>query len=318
MSKSRFNQKTGFKPTNISNKDDAIHLKDNFSHVETWYFDGYFKDNYSMVVLVNVLHINGLGLVLTGLFLYKDGKSVSTIRQRFPLKAFSGSNEDPIIKIDNKTIICFTGLDKKTGYWSYNISMGDNRNGVDLCFVQKSKSWKGKTLLGNWLVVPLFNVIGSLFVDGKKVEVKGIGYHDHNVYPLYAPLFIKGYHFGKIPFDDLNITWANVMSRKGINQPIVVINKNDSYISIDPDNIRFSVEKVIKRDRKLIPEIFTIKVEDDNINLSVKSVMNSVQNIHLPALNYWRYHIHYHGEITIDSKTTNLDLIDISELLTFF
>ena len=253
-------QKKLFQPYDISSVDDAVHLQNNFSHVETWYFDGYFKDRYSMVVLVNVLHINGLGFVLTGLYIYKDTQLITTIRKRFPLKAFFGSTKNPVIKVKNQTIINYLGLDKKTGFWSYNISMGDTNNGVDLLFVQKNKSWKGETLLGQWLVVPLFNVTGSLFIDGKKLGVTGIGYHDHNIYPLYAPLFIKGYHFGKIPLGKFNITWANVMSRKGIDQPIVVINKEDSYISIDPRNIQFIVEKEIKINRKIIPEIFKICV----------------------------------------------------------
>ena len=318
MVKMSVEQKIRFQPINISSVDDAIHLKDNFSHVETWYFDGYFKDGYSMVVLVNVLHISCLGLVLTGLYLYKDTKPIKTIRQRFPLKAFYGSTENPIIKIEDKTIVNYQGLDKKTGFWSYNISMGDKTDGVDLRFVQKNTSWKGKTLLGQWLVVPLFDVTGSLFVDGKKVEVTGIGYHDHNIYPLYAPFFLKGYHFGKIPLDKFDITWAKVMSRKGVDQPIVVINKDNSYISIDPSDIQFTVEKEIKNNKKMIPEIFHICVNNDFVNLSVKCKMNNVHNIHIPSLNYWRYHLHYLGEITIDSKTINIDLIDISELLRFF
>jgi len=318
MFKMAVKQKIGFQPYDISSVDDASHLKDNFSHVETWYFDGYFKDRYSMVILVNVLHINGFGFVLTGLYLYKDTEPIITIRRRFPLKTFFGSTENPVITIDNKTIINYLGIDKKTEYWSYNISMGDTTNGVDLRFVQKNKSWKGKTLLGQWLVVPLFDVTGSLFVDGKKLNVTGIGYHDHNIYPLYAPFFIKGYHFGKIPLGKFNITWANVMSRKGIDQPIVVINKEDTYISVDPCNIKFIVEKEIKNNGNIIPEIFNICINTDNVNLSVKSQMNNIHNIHFPALNYWRYHIHYLGELTIDSKTINIDLIDISELLRFF
>lgn len=307
-----------FQPYDISNVDDASHLKDNFSNIETWYFDGYFNDKYSMVVLINVLHINGFGFVLTGLFIYKDTKPIITIRSRFPLKIFFGSTENPVIKIGDKTIINYQGIDKKTGFWSYNISMGDTTNGVDLLFVQKNKSWKGKTLLGQWLVVPLFDVTGSLFVNGKKLNVTGVGYHDHNIYSLYAPFLIKGYHFGKIPLDKYNITWANVMNRKGFDQPIVVINKQDSYISVDPSNIKFVIEKELKNNRKTIPEIFKICVDTDYLNLSVKSLMKSIHNIHFPALNYWRYHIHYLGELTIDSNTINIDLNDISELLRFF
>ena len=318
MFKKSIKQKIKFQPHDISRVDDAIHLKNNFSYIETWYFDGYFKDNYSTVVLINTLHIDGFGIVLTGLFIYKDTKPIKTIRKRFPLKAFSGSTEIPIVTINNKKIINYKESDKKTGYWSYDISMGDRINGVDLRFVQKNKSWMGKTLLGQWLVIPLFEVNGLLFIDGEELNVTGVGYHDHNIYPLYAPFFIEGYHFGKIPLGKFNVTWANIRSRKGFDQPIVVINKENSYINIDPSNIEFITEKEIENNRKIIPEIFKISVKTDDIDLSVKSQMNNIHNIHIPTLNYWRYHNHYQGELKIDSKNINIDLNDISELLRFF
>jgi len=318
MFKKSVKQKIEFHPINISKVDDAVHLKDNFSHVETWYFDGYFDNGFSIVVLINVMHINGFGFVLTGLFIYKDTKLLTAIRKKFPLKAFSGSSENPVISIDNKTIINYLGLDEKTNYWSYNISMGDKINGVDLCFIQRNKSWKGKTLLGQWLVVPFFDVTGSIFFEGKKLNVTGVGYHDHNIYPIYAPFLIKGYHFGKIPLGNFNITWANVMSRKGINQPIVVINFDKTYINVDSSNIEFIIEKEIKNNNKIIPEIFKIIINNNHIYLSVKSQMKNIHNIHIPTLNYWRYHVHYLGELKINSKTIDIDINDISELLRFF
>jgi len=318
MFKRSIKQKIRFQPHDISKVDDAVHLKNNFSYIETWYFDGYFKDKHSIVVLINTLHIDGFGIVLTGLFIYKDTKPIKTIRQRFPLKVFSGSTEIPIVTINNKTIINYKESDKKTGYWSYDISMGDRINGVDLRFVQKNKSWMGKTLLGQWLVIPHFEVNGFLFIDGKELNVMGVGYHDHNIYPLYAPFFIEGYHFGKIPLDKYNVTWANIRSRKGIDQPIVVINKENSYINIDPSDIKFVTEKKIENNRKIIPEIFKIYVKTDNVDLSVRCQMNNIHNIHIPTLNYWRYHNHYQGELKIDSKNINIDLNDISELLRFF
>ncbi|MDH7507564.1 MAG: hypothetical protein QHH15_07275, partial [Candidatus Thermoplasmatota archaeon] len=287
MFKKSSKDKLMFKPYNVDFIDDAVHLKDNFSDIETWYFDANLKRDYSVVVLVNLFHVNSLGFVLTSFFLYKDSKLIKMTREKYSLKEFYGLIEYPVIKINNKTIINYLGCDKKTGFWSYNISTGDKVNGVDLCFVQKNKSWKGKTLLGKWLVIPVFDVYGSIFIDGKKMDVKGIGYHDHNIYPLYAPFFVKGYYFGKIPIDEINITWAEVISRKGVNQQIIVINKNDSYFSIKPDKIRFEIEKEIKYDKKIIPEIFNINLDTDNVNLSVECKMKNVHDIHFPFLNYW-------------------------------
>ena len=80
-----FIKKENFKPTDIILKDDASHLKKGFGKIETWYHDAIFENNYSMVSLVNILNIGKIGIVLTGLYVYKNSKPVHIIRKRYPL-----------------------------------------------------------------------------------------------------------------------------------------------------------------------------------------------------------------------------------------
>ena len=289
---------------------------DKFSQIETWYYDAILENNYSIVSLINVLTIGNWGIVLTGQFIYKNAKLLKSERKKYLLRQFYSSEEEPFIKINNKQIIKGV-IDKNTGTWLYEISMGDQENGFDLEFIKTTTPWKGKTYIGNWLVIPRFEVNGIIRFNGKNIDVKGVGYHDHNIYPLYAPFVTRGYHFGKINIDSMTITWARVMKNRGEEQVIVVFNKNGDFININPKNIYFNIEKQVKNHSKLIPESFSLRVEDDYLNLNVKMDVLNFHHIGMPMLNYWRYHLKNIGEMQIGSDSYKIDCIEISEYLKF-
>jgi predicted secreted hydrolase len=195
--------------------------------------------------------------------------------------------------------------------------MRDENHGVNLTFIKTLKPWQGKTFLGNWLAIPGFSVTGEIFINGNSVSVSGKGYHDHNLYPMHAALRIKGYHFGKIHGDFFTITWASITNNKNKKQKLVVLNKDQEFISIEPDNITYAIEKQEKENRKIIPTEFLIKVESEQLSLDVKAELLTYQHTSIPTVNYWRCHVRYKGEIQIDSKTRKIDTIDISEYLRF-
>ena len=306
-----------FTPHDIVLRDDALHRKGNFGHVETWYYDALFENNYSTVMLVNVFHMANFSVVLTRLFIYKDKKLVGNLRGRIPFKRFYGSEEEPIIKLNDQQIIRGY-IDRNTKVWKYQISMGNCKQGIDLELIKTTKAWKGKTFLGDWLVIPRFKVKGVIFLDGKRISVSGEGYHDHNNYPVYAPLVTRGYYFGTIPFDSMNITWAKVMKRRSNNQLLIVLNKDNEYISINNEDICFTVEKQVEDHGKLIPKIWRLNVKNAFLNLDVRIESLHFHYINFPSVNYWRHHVRNIGEIKIDSFSKRIDVIGISEYLKFF
>lgn len=310
------NSKT-FIPKDVTLQDDALHKKKNFGHVETWYYDAMFNNNYSMVTLANVIHLGRLSKVLTGLFLYKDNKLVKSLRKKTSYKHFYGSEEKPQLVIDEKQIL-HGQIDDDTKNWIFQISMGDERLGVDLEFIKTTTPWKGKTFLGSWLVIPRFNIQGTIFLDGKKISVSGEGYHDHNNYPIYAPLINKGYHFGKIPFDSMNITWANVTKNRRKKQLLIVINKENEYVSIDSKDICFTVEHQVEDHGKIIPTIWRLNVENDQLFLDVRIESLHFHYISIPTVNYWRHHVRNTGEIEVDAVSKKIENVEISECLKFF
>ena len=98
-------KKLGFNPKSVVLKDDAAHEANVFGSVETWYYDAVFDNNYSIVCLVNAIQLFRTGLILTGLFIYKDAELIKSIRNRASLKKFRVSKERPYILTDNKEII---------------------------------------------------------------------------------------------------------------------------------------------------------------------------------------------------------------------
>ena len=133
---------SGFNPESVTLKDDAVHGSRIFGNVETWYYDAIFDNTYSVVCLVNVIQFLKTGLVLTGLFIYKDTKLIKNFRSRSSLKHFYGSKERPHILIRNKEIMDGE-INSDSKEWKYHILMGDEKNNVDLSFIKKMEPWRG-------------------------------------------------------------------------------------------------------------------------------------------------------------------------------
>ncbi len=308
--------KNVFTPQDIVLEDDALHNKNGSSHIETFYYDAIFENDYSIVSLVNVFKIGYYGIVLTGMFIYKNAEIVKSKRERVLYHHLSGSNQEPHLILQNKDIIRITST--KTNQWNYIISMGDTLNGFNLKFQQTTTGWKGITPLGKWLAIPRFDVQGTLALDGQEIPVRGKGYHDHNIYPITTPFKIQGYHFGKITTDDIVITWARVMKKRGDEHLIVMINNDQNYNSIDPKNITFSLKKQTDTGRKHLPDVFELSAKNEHIDLEVTMETLNTQQIRMPGLRYWRSHLRTHGSIQIDAISKTINEIEISELLTFF
>jgi hypothetical protein len=310
------NSSSVFHPKDIVFKDDARHRTGFFSHVETWYYDAIFENGYSIVSLVNVIHIGKIGSVLSGLFFYKDGNLLNSIRERFPLRQFYGSEDTILLKLKNKEIL--KGIIELNGDWKYLIKRGNEKYGLNLEFVKTMKPFKGKTYLGKWLAIPGFSVSGELTINGKILQVIGNGYHDHNIYPIKAPFVTKGYFFGKIHLENANVIWAQVQKKKSDLQSLVILAKNDSYTCIDPDKILFTIKEKRRDHRKVMPHSCHLQVDDSRLKLDVKFFPNSYHYIRIPATKYWRYHMRYNGSYKMGSTEKSFSEIDIAEFLSFF
>lgn len=306
---------SNFIPKIVGFNDDAAHESKIYGGIETWYYDAIFDNNYSIVCLINLIQFLKQGIVLTGLFFYKDNRLIKSIRNRTFLKNSYFSKEKPYIKIDNKEII--KGMIKNSDEWTYQISMGDNSNYVNLYFEKTMKPWKGNHYLGSWLVVPKLNVKGFISIDGEKIHTTGHGYHDHNIYNIYSPIFNKGANFGKIIVEPFNIVWAQVIKNKNKIENIVIINKEQEFISIPSEDVKLSIVDFIKDRGKIVPAKYQLNVQKNDIYINVKIESINHHFLSIPFVKYWRHHAKNTGEIEFDSIKKTVNNIEIIDQLTF-
>lgn len=126
-----------------------------------------FDNNYSMVCVVNIIQFLKIGVILTGLFIYKDTQLIQWIRDRTTTKHFYGSKERPQITIGEKKIIDGE-ITQDSKEWIYHVLMGNEKNNINSCFVKKMEDWKGNHFLGDWLVIPKLNLKNLvLFIDNR-------------------------------------------------------------------------------------------------------------------------------------------------------
>ena len=305
-----------FNPTDIDLRDDASHLKNGFGEIETWYHDAIFDNNYSLVSLINVLNIGKLGIVLTGLFIYKDSEPIKIIRNKYSISKLRGNDDKPTLKINEKEIL--NGYISKDKKWITNLSRKEENVKIDLDFIKNSKGFKGKTFLGNWLVIPHMDVKGSIIFKDKRFDVRGKGYHDHNIYPIYTPLKNKGYHFGKINLDSNYLTWARIIKNRNNRQLLAILSNGKEYLSIPQKDIKYDIIKTIKDHGKIIPKNITLNIKNDIIKLKLNIETINYHYIGVFITHYWRYHVRYIGEMEIESKIKKIDKNEITEYLKFF
>jgi hypothetical protein len=299
-------------------EDNAFHKTDKNFHIETWYFDAVFTNNYSMSIIISVLQKGDFGFVLSGLYIYKDTELIYRPRTLHRLKQLSASEEKLDMKISDETIIKCS-INKDTGSWTYHVQGMFDDVSVDLKFVNMTAGWKTNITGGWWLVSPTLNVTGFMILEGENISVSGEGYHDHNWFYLFTPLMQKGWHFGNIAGETLGVTWAYIVKDRFNVESIGVLNqKNEKPIEINPEDVKITVTEYAVSNRRRIPKKVTLEIENERLHVDISMETLNTNHVRLPILNYWRYHLRIVGTITLDSVTENIDNIGISEFMRFF
>jgi hypothetical protein len=302
---------------NITLADDAFHGTTTFFHIESWYFDAVLEQNYSIALVVTIVQRGTIGFALIGLYLYNDTNLVAHPRKLVPLKDCLVSTERPLIKFGNSTIIAGT-LNESIG-WSYHVALQMDGQGIDLQFTNLTKGWKTDIPGGWWLVIPNLRVTGQITLNGTTIAVSGEGYHDHNWFYPYTPLIQKGWQFINAPGDTLGITMVKVMKNRLVGESMTILNQKDRNPLVLPsDEVHFLVTDYIVDHGRVIPSKFLLQVSSVQVQANLTIETRNVHFIRLPFLNYWRYHLHITGTITVGSVTEKIDTTRISELLRFF
>jgi hypothetical protein len=300
-SKFRFLQAVDIQPI-----DDSFHGSIKLLDIEWWYFDAVFENGYSVHIGFRIYHIRGFGIVQSRIDIYKDGKVIAEELKTDLFSKFVIDPHFPTIKIVDKTVVKFDNdAYERNKEWKYNVKFSINDNAVDLLFTGTTKGWKIETLDTCWAVpLPKAVVTGEITVDGKKLQVKGLGYHDHNW--SYSPVTAMnnlGWYWGRISSDTINVTWAKTIQNRAKTDIIAVINKDGGiFYNVDPENVDISTGNYILNSGGEIPEVFNLKINDEtNVKIYCQVKMNTIdtQYTRIFTIKYWRYHVIANGRISI-------------------
>ncbi len=151
------------------------------------------------------------------------------------------------------------------------------------------------------------------------MDVSGTGYHDHNWYVTAIAGVNYGWYWGKIDSHTCTITWADIKMTRCSENPFIVINKKDGeYINIPRNSIKLITTDMQFNNGRFIPNSFRLLVDYEDIHLSIDmDVLGTHHFRRFGFINYWRYHLHCSGHITIEGQTETIDEYNMAELLRF-
>jgi len=311
----------------ISPVDDAFHGSKKRLSAEWWYFDGIFSNKYSFHIGIRTFSRKKLGIVLLFFELYEKEKVILEKKIRYKFKHFETSKKIQCVKIMNTSIMEF-GVDayQKNNQWIYDVNLHIDDCCANLTFTGITEGFKIETNAESWTVaLPKAKVTGEIHFNGKKMNVEGIGYHDHNWnYTLLSVLtYGKGWYWGKIKSNSYNIVWANVLKRSGFWDLLSVVNEDQSsFYNINPEKMVFELKKYVQKHRRKLPTQFVLKIDDicNNIPIEVNVTMD-VKDIHHSKVlfaSYWRYHVQVNGYISVNNNKESIDTIQMMEYLSIF
>ena len=315
----------------ITLKDDAFHDSKSLMFTEWWYFDTVLSDGYAAQMNVRVASAfkKSIFLVYLRLELFKDGQRIFHNKKIFSKKKFFASKDEPLVKIGEKEVIKGT-IDKKTGNWIFDVSVGLDDASANLRFEGITKGFKGrsgiprgrkgKTKEGGWaVIIPRAKVSGKIKVKNEEIEVNGFGYHDHN-WDMKLPVLTNyGWLWGKIYFDDITVVWAKVFETKDIASPICLISlDNNGYINVKPEDIKLVASDFRKIKGKMLPHFLNLNAINKQVSLNIDmDVLETDYESVMGLLNYFRFHTKCSGSIKIDNKEERVDGRFIAEFLRF-
>ena len=307
-------------------RDDGFHGNRRNIAAEWWYFDAVCKEGYTVHLGVRTFSKKGRGFVKPMIEIYKDCELVKVLSQRFRMKHCKLSSEFAKVEINGKETIVFdTEYFEKTGKWRYKVCLEIENCALDLVFESLVSGWKIETSRESWTVaLPKASVSGSIVLDGKKRQISGLGYHDHNWnYTIKTAWnYGRAWYWGKLKSESFNVVWANIVKSKSDSEYHAIVNTSDGrFFDVHQDKMWFSANGSKVYEKKQTPTLFRMVIDDVVDGIAIEAELCcEVVGIHLDKVlgsPYWRYHVKTSGFLSVDGKTEAIDGLEIMEYLRF-
>ena len=223
----------------ITPKDDALHIDMKKKGTrEWWYFDARLDNGYTVVGFFRAKH-ERTGKTGVEITIYKpNGEKIQNVIDYSP-SDLRASRDIPDVQIGNNYIkVDFSNKELPI----YEIFLDEGEFGLHLKYTATVHGWKpgngyiefGKSNQFGWVIaLPRADVEGTIKVNGEDIQVKGIGYHDHNWLNFNFALIINYWYWGRIYSENFTVIFAYIKCNKRMdNYPIQVlmIAKNENVI----------------------------------------------------------------------------------------
>jgi len=305
---------TTYKPS-----DDAVHIDDINDQWEWWYFDFSFENGYKAVATLHYHNMMMLPHVPTmQLFIYPPDEAPKVKMWALkPGQANYAASDRCHVKMGD-----LWAEDTGTGY-RLNMAMKDM--GIDVTIRNLVPPWKAGTGVlwsdpeqnrnTGWIVaVPRGEVQGTLKVNGKPIQVRGLAYHDHNYgnCPMEGPF--KGWYWGRLFDPTYTLIYGWVIPRKHglpIVSPFMLAKGSDIVLSTDDILLIVEESKVDPTYGFDIPERLRIVCNGPGVEVDCQLITKrTVEVLELPRGNrfyhYYRFLAEYHARIAVDGTSEDV------------
>ena len=312
----------------ISPKDDALHIDMKKRGTrEWWYFDARLDNGYTVVGFFRARH-ERTGKTGVEITIYKpDGEKIQNVID-YSHSDLKASEEIPDVQIGNNYIkVDYSNKDLPT----YEIFIDEGEYGLHLKYKASVHGWKpghgyiefGKSNQFGWVIaLPRAEVEGKIKVNGETIQVKGIGYHDHNWLNFNFALIINYWYWGRIYSENFTVIFAYIQCNKRMdNYPIQVLmiaEKENVFLSTGEYEMFQEDFEYDDKANNSHPKILRFKFGNNNeVNLNVQNLIDSdnllyelgpitrflAKNLLRVKPGYFRLNSQFQLTLQIDGKT---------------
>jgi len=266
------------KPLMISQSDDAWHPIEDPNYVEWWYFDVMNGDGS---LVRGQFYISGdvsrPRKVRTGVrasYVRPDGTEL-LIDEKLPYSSFKSSTEVCEVEIGKNFIrgdISHCELHIENGEKSLDLQLDAGIEGIKshACFGDETKCMY-------WVVPqPRGQARGTFRTRGETLDIKGLGYRDHN-WLNFSPLDVIAYwDWGRVYDEEYTIIFADIVTSKKFDnariKPLIIYDTGKLLYMTSETN-KWSLTKTdIKFDpvaQMELPQTHLVKLKDEDLSLEM-------------------------------------------------
>ena len=260
-------------------------------HFEWWYFDAELDDGSVLVIifgpkpyfdthspttpLIIIDYTDPKGTTTREFYLEKKWKKNYSSSQgrcevRIKDNYFIGDLKTYEIKAATKTIVAEIKLE--------NLTQLGKRTDNGFLYFQKNATEKEKYFA--WFPsVPFGKVSGSLTINGKKRQITGHGYHDHNWGNADPSSLFNHWYWARTRIGDYILLTGNLVTKKEYNfkqKPFVLLLDKKNILASDPEKLTVSYKQTEKhpKSKKMVSNLLAFNYDDDKIKFTLNLQRN--------------------------------------------